>query len=80
LYAQLAEKATDKPAYEVTTLPSAPVFRRGVHWVTPSLVCQVAFSEWTRDGQLRHPRFLGLRTDKLARDVVRETPDPGTGG
>jgi bifunctional non-homologous end joining protein LigD len=43
-----------------------------VTWVEPELVAQVAFSEWTRDGRLRHPRFLGLRDDKPAREVVRE--------
>jgi DNA ligase D-like protein (predicted ligase) len=47
---------------------------RGVHWVRPDLVAQIGFTEWTRDGQLRHPRFLGLRRDKPARDVVREQP------
>lgn len=46
---------------------------RDVHWLRPELVGQVGFSEWTRDGLLRHPRFQGLRTDKAARDVVRET-------
>lgn len=45
-----------------------------VHWVKPDLVAQIGFAEWTRDGQLRHPRFLGLRRDKAARDVVRERP------
>ena len=45
----------------------------GVHWVRPTLVAQVAFSEWTRDGKLRHPRYLGLRTDKSPAEVVRET-------
>jgi DNA ligase D-like protein (predicted ligase) len=44
----------------------------GVVWVQPQLVAQVAFTEWTRDGRLRHPRFLGLRDDKPAREVVRE--------
>jgi bifunctional non-homologous end joining protein LigD len=43
-----------------------------VTWVEPELVAQVAFSEWTRDGRLRHPRFLGLRDDKAPREVVRE--------
>jgi bifunctional non-homologous end joining protein LigD len=47
---------------------------RGTHWVEPELVAQVGFTEWTRDGRLRHPRFLGLRDDKPARDVVRERP------
>jgi bifunctional non-homologous end joining protein LigD len=41
-------------------------------WVEPELVVQVGFSEWTRDGRLRHPRFLGGREDKDAREVVRE--------
>jgi bifunctional non-homologous end joining protein LigD len=41
-------------------------------WVKPRLVCQVRFTEWTRDGGLRHPAFLGLREDKPAREVVRE--------
>jgi DNA ligase D-like protein (predicted ligase) len=45
---------------------------RGTTWVEPELVAQVGFTEWTRDGRLRHPRFLGLREDKAAREVVRE--------
>jgi bifunctional non-homologous end joining protein LigD len=40
-------------------------------WVDPLLVAQVGYGEWTRDGRLRHPRFLGLRHDKNARDVTR---------
>ena len=43
-----------------------------VQWVTPKLVGQVGFSEWTAAGLLRHPRFLGLRDDKTAREVRRE--------
>jgi bifunctional non-homologous end joining protein LigD len=46
----------------------------GVVWVRPELVAQIAFSEWTRDGRLRQPRYLGLREDKAAGDVVRERP------
>jgi ATP-dependent DNA ligase len=38
------------------------------------MVVQVAFTEWTVHGKLRHPRLLGVRTDKTARDVVREQP------
>lgn len=59
---------------------SRPPFTRGaalprtrVHWVEPRLVCQVGFAEWTRDGQLRHPRFEGLRDDKDPASVVRES-------
>jgi bifunctional non-homologous end joining protein LigD len=46
----------------------------GTHWIRPELVAQIGFTEWTRDGRLRHPRFLGLRDDKPAREVVREVP------
>lgn len=45
-----------------------------VHWITPELVAEVGFTEWTDDGKLRHPRFVGLRHDKSAEDVVRERP------
>jgi len=45
---------------------------RGAHWVKPELVAEVAFTEWTRDGLLRHPTFEGLREDKPAAQVVRE--------
>jgi len=48
--------------------------RTGVHWVRPELVCEVVFTEWTRDGRLRHPRFKGLRRDKDPKQVVREQP------
>jgi bifunctional non-homologous end joining protein LigD len=58
----------DSPFVDVHPIP------RGTHWVKPELVGQIAFTEWTRDGRLRHPRFLGLRTDKPAGDVVRERP------
>jgi ATP-dependent DNA ligase len=47
---------------------------KGAHWVTPDLVANIAFTEWTADGKLRHPRFQGLRPDKKASDVVREQP------
>src|SRR5215216_3705742 len=48
------------------------VSTKGVHWVRPELVAQVGFSEWTPDGKLRHPRYLGLRDDKRPKQVVRE--------
>ena len=59
-------------------LPAAPFTRatglprKNAHWVTPTVVVQVAFAEWTGHGKLRHPRLVGLRLDKSARDVVRE--------
>ena len=46
---------------------------RGVHWLKPELVAQIAFAEFTADGVVRHARFLGLREDKPARAVRRET-------
>jgi bifunctional non-homologous end joining protein LigD len=42
------------------------------HWVRPKMVCQVKFTEWTRDDRLRQPVFLGIREDKNANEVVRE--------
>jgi DNA ligase D-like protein (predicted ligase) len=58
----------DPPFADVHPIP------RGTHWVEPELVAQIGFAEWTRDGRLRHPRYLGLREDKPAREVVRERP------
>jgi bifunctional non-homologous end joining protein LigD len=45
-------------------------------WVKPKLVAEVRFTEWTAAGEMRHPVFLGLRTDKKATDVTREMPKP----
>jgi bifunctional non-homologous end joining protein LigD len=50
-----------------------PAMMRKIEWVNPVFVCQVRFAEWTRDGKLRQPVFLGLRDDKKPGDVVRET-------
>jgi bifunctional non-homologous end joining protein LigD len=69
LHAQMRPLERDDPPFE-----GKPPLRKGVHWLDPKLVAQVGFSEWTTDGRLRHPRFLGLRDDKKARDVVRERP------
>jgi bifunctional non-homologous end joining protein LigD len=69
LGARLRELERDDPPF-VDVHPTP----RGTHWIEPEPVAQIGFTEWTRDGRLRHPRFLGLRTDKPARDVVRERP------
>jgi bifunctional non-homologous end joining protein LigD len=65
---------------EQLELPQAPVRPppavNNAHWVRPQIVAQIGFSQWTRDGRLRHPRFLGLRSDKPARAVTRERPEP----
>jgi bifunctional non-homologous end joining protein LigD len=47
--------------------------RLRAHWVRPAIVVQVAFTEWTVHGKLRHPRLVGVRHDKAPRDVARET-------
>ena len=41
-------------------------------WLKPELVAQIEFTEWTPDGHLRHSKFVGLRHDKGAKDVMRE--------
>ena len=45
-----------------------------IHWVRPVMLCEVAFTEWTDDGRIRHPSFQGLREDKDAGEVKQETP------
>jgi bifunctional non-homologous end joining protein LigD len=57
---------------ETSPFEGDPPVRKAVHWVRPEIVVQIGFSEWTRDGRLRHPRFLGIRDDKTAHQVVRE--------
>ena len=61
--------AVDKAAVEVPR-PD----RKGAHWIEPKLVAEIAYAEFTDDGILRHPSFIGLREDKPAKDVVREVP------
>jgi bifunctional non-homologous end joining protein LigD len=75
-----AEKRNDCPFAD---LPSkhegqwvqgiTPTMMRRIEWVNPVFICQVKFAEWTRDGKLRQPVFLGLREDKKPTEVVRET-------
>jgi bifunctional non-homologous end joining protein LigD len=64
---QLAQLETKRNPFAAGDPPS-----RGVHWVRSKLVGQIGFTEWTPEGKLRHPRFLGLRFDKSAKEVVRE--------
>jgi bifunctional non-homologous end joining protein LigD len=63
---------------ETTTCPfrELPPSNERPHWVRPTLVAQVRFTEWTEDGRLRHPVYLGLRDDKKAAVVVREPSNP----
>jgi len=64
--------AIEQPRSPFTKAKGLPKIR--AHWVRPQIVVQVAFIEWTVHGKLRHPRLLGVRTDKNPRDVVREQP------
>lgn len=69
----LKELRTKLNKIERKTPPfKTPPKLQGTHWVSPQLVAQVKFSEWTESGSLRHPVYVGLRTDKKAKDVVRE--------
>jgi bifunctional non-homologous end joining protein LigD len=61
-------EAPDSPFADARPVP------RGTHWTRPEIVAQIGFAEWTPDGRLRQARFLGLRDDKLPREVVRERP------
>ena len=62
----------EQPVSPFTKAVGLPRIR--AHWVKPEVVVQVAFTEWTVHGKLRHPRLLGLRVDKKAREVTRERP------
>ena len=66
-----SKREQDKPAF---VNPPRGFEAKGAHWVKPDLVAEIAFTEWSDDGALRHPSFQGLRTDKKATDVVREEP------
>jgi bifunctional non-homologous end joining protein LigD len=66
---RLAAIEQGEPPFATDQLP-----RTAVHWVRPELVAQIGFTEVTGDGKLRHPRILGLRSDKDPRDVVLERP------
>jgi bifunctional non-homologous end joining protein LigD len=62
--------ALARPTSPFTIATGLPRLR--VHWVEPQIVVQVGFMEWTGNGKLRHPRLIGVREDKPAREVVRE--------
>jgi bifunctional non-homologous end joining protein LigD len=71
LYRRLQPLRQDKPPF---AKPLETAQRRGVHWVKPELVAEIDSRGFTADQILRHPSFKGLREDKAAREVVRETP------
>jgi bifunctional non-homologous end joining protein LigD len=64
---RLKPSLTDKP-----TVENPPKIPERIQWVEPKLVCEVAFAEWTQDGELRQTTFLGWRDDKSAQQVVLE--------
>lgn len=71
IYAKLtALERKDSPLQKPLTSAQA----RGVHWVEPSLVGEVQFAEWTREGVVRQAAFVGLRTDKPAAQIIHEQP------
>lgn len=58
-----------KTPFEITPRPNAPVT-----WVKPKLICEVSFAEWTQEGIMRHPIFIGLREDKSPKEIKRDIP------
>ncbi|HUR45932.1 MAG TPA: non-homologous end-joining DNA ligase [Candidatus Saccharimonadales bacterium] len=82
LYKTFQKLRTNKPAFINVPASRKSKWGEGLTaaemkrctWLRPELVCQIRFTEWTDDGGLRHPVFLGLRDDKIATDVVREQP------
>jgi bifunctional non-homologous end joining protein LigD len=66
-FINLPEKSKGRWGFGIT-----PAVMQRCQWVKPALIAQIKFTEWTNEDQLRQPVFLGLRTDKEAKDVVRE--------
>lgn len=66
---QLAKLERKSSPFAIEPKPNAPV-----HWVRPELVCEMSFSEWTKEGYMRQPQFKGMRTDKKPTAVHREQP------
>lgn len=67
IYSQLKKMETDQCPFSEEPKPNTPV-----HWIQPKLVCEVEFSEWTKDGILRQPIFKGMRDDKQPLLITRE--------
>ena len=65
---RLAPLATDTCPFDP---PPPPLHRKGAHWVRPEMVVEIEYGEWTAEGRLRHPVYLGERNDKDPQDVVR---------
>lgn len=70
IYDQLTAISQKKCPFKSPPKPNTPVT-----WVKPKLICEVSFTEWTKDGHLRHPVFHGLREDKVPQTVKKEIPE-----
>lgn len=70
IYDLLTPLIAPKSPFKEKIKPNTPVT-----WVLPKLVCEIAFSEWTKEGHLRHPVFMGMRIDKKAKQVGKELPE-----
>ncbi len=68
LHADMKKRETNESPFD------EDVRETGAHWIKPELVAEIGFTEWTGDHKLRHPRYLGLRKDKNASEVVKEAP------
>ena len=76
-----AEERADCPFVDLPSkqngqwvLGITPSMMKKIHWINPKFVAEIKFAEWTRDGKLRAPVFMGLREDKKAGEVIREAP------
>ena len=69
VYGTMQPLRTDKKPFDQKVK-----YENATTWLIPKLVGEVKFAEWTRESEMRHPAFLGLRTDKRALDVIREQP------
>jgi bifunctional non-homologous end joining protein LigD len=83
LHAKLSQLQTDQPALDAKSVTPGRWSRRArgsEKWVKPKLVAEVAFTEWTPDGHVRHPSFKGLRSDKPPTAISRERAKAGLTG
>jgi bifunctional non-homologous end joining protein LigD len=76
-----AEERADCPFIDLPSkqngqwvLGITPSMMKKIHWINPKFVAEIKFAEWTRDGKLRAPVFMGWRKDKKPNEVVREAP------
>jgi bifunctional non-homologous end joining protein LigD len=72
---RLAKIEVAEPAVDPDTIKPGRWSKRqpgAGHWVKPEIVAEVSFTEWTPDGHVRHPVFIGLRSDKPAKEITRE--------